>query len=83
MVTLVNIYAPPECDKHFFKSLFDLISVDMEGVCICGGDLNVIMNYDLDTTSRKRNGKPNTKVVKNTWEEMGFFEVWRELHPLQ
>ena len=41
------------------------------------------MNYDLDTTSRKRNGKPNTKVVKNTWEEMGFFDVWRELHPLQ
>ena len=22
-------------------------------------------------------------VVKNTWEEIGFFDLWRELHPLQ
>lgn len=43
----------------------------------------MIMNYELDTTSYKRNKKPITKLVKNTWEEMGFFDVWRDLHPTQ
>ena len=83
MVTLVNIYAPPESNKEFFKSLFDTIALEAEGICICGGDLNVLMDYDMDTSSLKRNKKSVTKLVRNTWEEMGFFDVWRELHPLQ
>lgn len=24
-----------------------------------------------------------TKLFKNTWKEMGFFDVWSDLHPLQ
>lgn len=45
-------------------------------------DLNVIMDYNLDTTSFKRNKKAITKLVKNAWKEMDFFHVWRDLHPL-
>lgn len=40
LVTLVNIYAPPESHKSFFKSLFDDIIAETEGVLVCGGDLN-------------------------------------------
>lgn len=82
-VTLVNIYAPPGSNKEFYKSLFDSIALEVEGICICGGDLNLLMDHDKDTTSLKKNKKSITKLVKNTWKEMGFFDVWRELHPLQ
>ncbi len=61
----MNIYAPPESNREFFKSLFDTIAVEAEGVCICGGDLSVIMDFDLDTTSFKRNKKSISKLVKN------------------
>ena len=83
MVTLVNIYAPPESDKQFFKTLFDTITLESEGICWCAGDVNVVMDYDLDTTSVNKNKKHISKLVKNTWEEMGFVDVWRDLHPLQ
>ena len=82
-VTLVNIYAPPDSDKQFFKMLFDSITLESEGICWCAGDLNVVIDYDLDTTSLNRSRKPISKLVKNTWEEMGFVDVWRDFHPLQ
>lgn len=83
MITLVNIYAPPESNKTFFKNLLDIITVEAEGICICGGDLNVLMDPELDTTSLNRNKLSIINLVKTSWEEMGFFDVWRDLHPLQ
>ena len=53
-VTLVNVYAPPDCDKHFFRLLFDVIAAETEGILICGGDMNVVLNYNIDTTSLKK-----------------------------
>lgn len=73
MITLANIYAPLESNKEFFKSLFDTITLEAEGICIYGRDLSVIMDCDLDTTSFKRNKKSITKLVENALEEMGFF----------
>lgn len=81
-VTLVNIYAPPGSNKSFFKSLFDIIK-EIEGVCKCGGDFNVILNQALNTTSKRRIHGSLPKFIKNTWEDIGFSDVWRELHPKQ
>lgn len=36
MVTLVNVYAPPNSAKQFFKTLFDTIILQTEGILICG-----------------------------------------------
>ena len=36
-ITLINVYAPPESNTLFFKSLFDVIAVETVGVLICGG----------------------------------------------
>lgn len=58
------MHPPLQSNKEFFKSLFDIIAVEMEGICICGGDFNVIMVCSLDTTNFKRNKKSITKVVK-------------------
>ncbi len=69
-VTLVNVYAPPESNKQYFKLLFDIVAKEMEGVCICGGDLNIVLNHDLDTTSHKR----NKKHKKNSW--ITYVQKW-------
>ena len=45
------------------KSLFDTIAMEAEGTCICGRDLNVLTDYDIDTTCFNRNKKSITKLV--------------------
>lgn len=82
-VTLINIYAPPESDKCFFKCIFDIITAEAKGILICGGDLNVIRNYKLDTTSLKKNRTHLTRYINTLLEEMGMINVWRSLHPLE
>ena len=54
MVTLINVYVPPDSDKTFFRELFDIIAVEMDGILICGGDFNVVLNHDLDTMSTRK-----------------------------
>lgn len=54
LVTLANIYAPPESDRKFFKSLFQTLTSESEGVLVCAGDWNTVLNYSIDTTSPKR-----------------------------
>lgn len=56
-MTLVNVYAPPECDGGFYKAFFNNVTVEAEGICICGGDWNAVLNLKLDTTSKNRSKK--------------------------
>lgn len=83
MVTMINVYAPPESTKCFFKNLFDTIAIETEGILICGGDYNVVMNHNLDTTSSKNSKKHLTKSINTLVQEMGLIDVWREFHPLE
>ena len=82
-VTLINVYAPPESKKQFFKTLFNVIATESEGVLICGGDFNITMNQCLDTTSLKGSKKQKSKFVKISLEEMGMMDIWRNLNPLE
>lgn len=82
VVTLINVYAPPESTKCFFKNLFDIIALETEGILICGGDFNVVMNHNFDTTSFKKNKTHLTKFITTSVQEMGPIDVWRELQPL-
>lgn len=50
MVTLVNVYAPPKSAKQFFKTLFDTIILQTDGILICGREFNIVMNSNLDKT---------------------------------
>lgn len=81
-VTLVNVYAPPTADKSCFKALFNNMALEMEGICICGGDFNTILNYGMDTTSTKRSRSHISNFVNDSLEEMGLIDVWRDVHPL-
>lgn len=55
VVTLVNVYVPPSSDKSFLKMLFETIALENEGILICAGDFNMILNAKFDTTNNKRN----------------------------
>lgn len=37
MVTLINVFSPPDSEKTFFETLFDIIALEMEGALICRG----------------------------------------------
>lgn len=83
MVTLINVYAPPESDKHFFKALFAIIASESEGTLVCAGDFNVILDHRIDTTSTKRSRTHLTKFMNILLNEQGLTDVWRELHPTE
>ena len=54
LVTFANIYAPPESDRKFFTSLFHILISESEGVLVCAGDWNTVLNHSIDTLSIKR-----------------------------
>lgn len=62
-----------ESNKDFFKSLFDTIALEAEDICVCGGDFNVLMDYDMDTTSLKRNKKIYHKTGQEYMGGDGLF----------
>lgn len=62
MITLINIYASPESNKHFFKSLFTHIASESGGIVLCAGDFNVILDHKSDTTSIRRQNMHLTKL---------------------
>lgn len=84
LVMLINIYAPPEEGKAFYKQLIDLILSESEGVMICGGDFNITLDRILDTTSTKKNCKIYiAKYLNKAYKELGTMDVWREFQPLE
>lgn len=83
LVSLINVYAPPESDKTFLKSVFDQIESVSEGIVICAGDWNIILNYKMDTTSIRRHKYNLSKSLNILIKESSLFDVWRDLHPLE
>lgn len=81
-VTLINVYAPPDSKKAFFESLFDIINVELEGILICGGDFNMVVNYNLDTTSTRKNRTWLNRYMTTQLMDLGIVDVWRDLNPL-
>uniref|UniRef100_A0A1A8PUF6 Reverse transcriptase domain-containing protein n=2 Tax=Nothobranchius rachovii TaxID=451742 RepID=A0A1A8PUF6_9TELE len=80
VITLVNIYVPPESDKNFLKTFFDIIMAKSEGVLVCGGDWNTILNFSQDTTSNKTQKTNRSKDLNILIREMDMFDVWRDFH---
>lgn len=82
LVSLLNVYAPPNSDWTFFKQIFDLIIAETQGVLICGGDLNIRLNPILDSSNvHIRQPKLINKKFKLAMEDIGLVDVWREINP--
>ena len=80
LVTFANIYTPPESDRKFCKSLFHTSTSESEGVLVCAGDWNTVLNYSMDTTSTKRQNWLKSRDLNLLIQETGLFDVWRNLH---
>ena len=81
-VTLMNVYAPPGSDIHFFRKITKIMITETEGLLICGGDLNIHLQPKLDSSSRKIHDKESIHRRVNTLlEEVGLVDVWRDLFP--
>lgn len=81
MVTLVKVYAPPNSAKQFFKTLFDTIVSQTDGILICGREFNIVMNNKLDTTNKNKHTNQVMRLVKRIFKEYGLVDIWREFHP--
>ena len=82
-VTLINVYVPPDSGKSTYEKIFDVINKEAEGVWLCGGDVNLTLNYNLDTTSINRSKEHISKYVNIMMAELGIIDIWRELHPME
>lgn len=80
LVTFVNVYAPPESDKDFLKQLFEVIVSESEGILVCCGDFNTILNYEWDTTSINKQKSRKSKDLNILIKELGLLDVWRDSH---
>lgn len=47
---------------------------------ICAGDLNLILNPELDTTNQKRKTTPTERWIKKRIQALGLIDVWRDFH---
>jgi len=81
-ITIANIYAPNGDTPEFFDNAFDMVNLYNNTNIIIGGDMNLVLNVDID----KRGGKPEThekcrlqvlKYMKN----YDMHDVWRREHP--
>lgn len=47
MMILVNVHAPTNRRKQFFKTLFDSIILETLGILVSGKDSNIVLNRSL------------------------------------
>lgn len=83
VVSLINVYPPPEGNPKFYQKLSEKIISFSEGTLICGGDWNCVLNHTKDTTSLKRHKNNKSKALNLLIKEVDLCDVWRELHPLE
>uniref|UniRef100_A0A3B4GUR1 Endonuclease/exonuclease/phosphatase domain-containing protein n=1 Tax=Pundamilia nyererei TaxID=303518 RepID=A0A3B4GUR1_9CICH len=81
VLSLINVYAPPEGNSKFYQKLSEKIISFSEGTLICGGDWNCVLNHTKDTTSLKRRKNNKSKALNLLIKEVDLCDVWRELFP--
>lgn len=60
--------------------MFDLMTSEAEGIRICGGDLNLRLNPQLDSSAGGQH-KTISKKFRGMMSELGIIDVWRDLNP--
>ena len=78
-ITLVNIYAPNTDDVSFFQNL--RINLEMYGVepFLIGGDMNTVLNVDLDKRGSALQPHPKCKKeIQSLMCDLDLKDIWRE-----
>ena len=81
-IMLVNIYAPNEKSLEFYAPLLDKLIPTSPDWLICGGDLNVHLNPELDKKGGKEVKRTKSAELINMFlEDNDWIDVWRHLNP--
>uniref|UniRef100_A0A4W6EHY1 Endonuclease/exonuclease/phosphatase domain-containing protein n=1 Tax=Lates calcarifer TaxID=8187 RepID=A0A4W6EHY1_LATCA len=71
VVALINVYVPPNCNRAFLELLFEIIALESEGILICAGDFNMILNAKPNNTPYKLNvGMLNNKELQEVKKDI-------------
>ncbi|CAH2311294.1 Hypothetical predicted protein, partial [Pelobates cultripes] len=80
--TFANVYAPNTKQYHFLRDTLNTLMKFAEGILVIGGDLNLAIHPDQDSTSSHGNTPHNRHA--NTLRLLHLHQLadcWRALHP--
>ena len=79
----INFYGPSvkQERQRFLNELYHVTSLCTSNNIFLGGDLNLVLNNDLDIISGDRHDKNCIERLRNLLIRKDFIDVWRELHP--
>ena len=81
-ITLLNIHRPPEQGTDLISKIIDMIILEAKGTLVMGGDLNLVMNTELDCQHNvKHKAEKTSQILKRAECEIGLIDVWRKLNP--
>ena len=80
---IANVYGPNIDDPSFFHNFFSILSAHSDKTLIVGGDLNIVLNPQIDKVSKTSNSNPgeSADTVKQYMSDFGLCDVWRSSHP--
>lgn len=79
LITICIVYAPSGSHFAFYRTVFDLMIKDT-GVVICGGDFNIRINSQQDSSRNTATTLLHRKI-NALMTELGILDLWRDLYP--
>ena len=80
-LAIANIYAPNEDSPEFFENLFQVLDRLNITSQVVGGDFNLALDTELDSTGNISHGK-SRKFLNEAMATKNYVDIWRALHPL-
>ena len=81
-MSLVVLYGPNEDDPTFFETIFDHLIRTDNTTFIIAGDLNVVLDYDMDCKNYQgRNNPLSQNIIKDKMQTLGLIDIWRLNNP--
>ena len=75
-----SVYAPNKDTPKFFTELFNQIDLlECENI-IVGGDMNLVMNLNLDSTGRLSNNFKSVRVIEECMVQNKISDAWRAVN---
>lgn len=81
-ITIANVYCPNDHQVTFFRQICDLLSTFQEGILLLGGDFNVPLNPNLDSsTGTSALPYRALRQIKLQLQNLTLHDSWRTMHP--
>uniref|UniRef100_A0A3P9HST3 exodeoxyribonuclease III n=1 Tax=Oryzias latipes TaxID=8090 RepID=A0A3P9HST3_ORYLA len=80
---IASIYGPNADDSSFFHRFFTSLSAHSDSTIIIGGDVNLVLDPELDRLSTAANQRTwqSASILKQYMNDLGLCDAWRSCHP--